>query len=306
VRTAVVDIGTNSTRLLIAEVGDGQVREIDRRSTVTRLGDGVDSTGELNAAAMARVFRTLEEYRAAIDGAGCEATTAILTSAVRDARNGGEFTAAVSDRFGLSARTIAGNEEALLTFTGACAGRDPAPVRVVIDIGGGSTELVVGRGGEVTFHVSMQAGVVRHSERHLHSDPPAPKELQALAADVREVLDSTIAAAPGAPGEVEAGVAVAGTATSCAAIAQDLEPYDPARVEGFVLATGWLELALARLAAMPLAERRKVHGLHPDRAPTIVAGVMILLEAARSFDLDEVEVSERDILWGAALQLACS
>ena len=303
-RVGIVDIGTNSTRLLIADVHGGDVGELRRESIVTRLGSGVDATGELAPEAMERVFAVLARYREALDAAGCERTTAILTSAVRDARNGADFSAAVRERFGLEARTIAGGEEALLTFTGVAAGREAGTARVVIDIGGGSTELVVGAGGAVSFHVSTQTGVVRHTERHLHTDPPEPEQLQELAADARQTIEAAIAAEPAPPGAVQAGVAVAGTATSCAAIAQELEPYDAAAVEGFRLTEGWLELALARLAGMPLAERRVVPGLHPDRAPTIVAGVAILLEAMRIFGLEEVEVSERDILWGAALRLA--
>jgi exopolyphosphatase/guanosine-5'-triphosphate,3'-diphosphate pyrophosphatase len=144
--------------------------------------------------------------------------------------------------------------------------------------------------------------VVRQTERHLHSDPPAPAELRALGDEVRGIVDGAVAAEVRAT--VAAAVGVAGTATSCAAIAQELDPYDPNRVEGYVLEVGDLELLLARLAAMPLAERRQVVGLHPDRAPTIVAGVAILLEALRVFDLDRLEVSERDILWGAAIERA--
>ena len=302
-RVGVVDIGTNSTRLLVADVRDGGVTELDRRTRVTRLGEGVDSTGELGEEPMGRVFATLDEYRDAIERSRCEATTAVLTSAVRDARNGAEFSARVRDRYSLDARTIDGDEEARLTFLGATAERrDPDGALVVIDIGGGSTELVVGRGADVLFHASTQAGVVRQTERHLRSDPPRPEELQPLAAEVRELFASAV------PGEVRrqvgAAIAVAGTATSCAAIAQELEPYDPARVEGYVLELGLLELLLARLADLPLAERRKVVGLHPDRAPTIVAGIAILIEALRLFGLDRAEVSERDILWGAALARA--
>jgi exopolyphosphatase/guanosine-5'-triphosphate,3'-diphosphate pyrophosphatase len=300
----VVDIGTNSTRLLIADVEDGRVHEVQRRSEVTRLGEGVDATGRLGEEPMARVLATLEAYHEAIREQGCDATTGVLTSAVRDAENGDEFTELVRTRFDLDVRTIPGEEEARLTFLGATAGRADPPdgSLLVIDIGGGSTELVIGRGGDVAFNVSTQAGVVRQTERHLRSDPPAPAELRGLGDEVREIVAGAV------PTEVRAGVAaavaVAGTATSCAAIAQELDPYDPNRVEGYVLEVGDLELLLARLAAMPLAERRTVVGLHPDRAPTIVAGVVILLEALRAFDLDRVEVSERDILWGAALARA--
>jgi exopolyphosphatase/guanosine-5'-triphosphate,3'-diphosphate pyrophosphatase len=304
VRVGVVDIGTNSTRLLIADVEDGRVHEVERRSEVTRLGEGVDATGRLGEEPMARVLETLQAYHEAIRERGCEATTGVLTSAVRDAENGPEFTELVRTRFELDVRTIPGEEEARLTFLGATAERSDPPngSLLVIDIGGGSTEFVIGRGGEVAFNVSTQAGVVRQTERHLHFDPPSPDELHALGDEVRRIVDDAVPADVRAT--VAAAVGVAGTATSCAAIAQELDPYDPNRVEGYVLELGDLELLLARLASMPLAERRKVIGLHPDRAPTIVAGVAILLEALRTFDLDRVEVSERDILWGAAIERA--
>jgi exopolyphosphatase / guanosine-5'-triphosphate,3'-diphosphate pyrophosphatase len=303
-RVAVVDIGTNSTRLLIADVEpDTSVTELDRRSTVTRLGQGVDKAGVLADEAMERVYRTLAGYREAIDAAGVDATTAVLTSAVRDAANGDEFTRTVQERFGLDARAISGDEEAQLTFLGATSERGDDDTRlVVIDIGGGSTELVVGARGAVDFHVSTQAGVVRHTERFLRSDPPAPEELQLLAAEVAEIFTAAV------PADVRvgvgAGIAVAGTATSLGAIVQRLEPYDPARVHGFRLLLAQAEEQLARLAGMTVEQRRHVAGLHPDRAPTIVAGAVLLIEAMRAFGLDEVDVSEHDILRGAALARA--
>ena len=305
VRVAVVDIGTNSTRLLIAEVepsGD-RVRELVRRSKVTRLGEGVDATGALAQEAMARVFGTLADYRREIDEHSCERNIAVLTSAVRDASNGQQFAARVRAEYGLDARVLAGEEEAQLTFLGAMAGRERNEERtVVIDIGGGSTEFVIGQGKTAGFHVSLRAGVVRMSERHIHSDPPAPKELQALAADVRSVLREGLPDAERA--RVRRGIAVAGTATSAASIDQELEPYDPERVDGYELSLGTVELLLARLADMGEEERRRVVGLNPDRAPTIVAGMILLGEAMRAFALERVEVSEHDILHGAALRLA--
>jgi exopolyphosphatase / guanosine-5'-triphosphate,3'-diphosphate pyrophosphatase len=300
-RVAVVDIGSNSTRLLVAEVAGGSLRELQRESIVTRLGEGVDATRRLGDEPQQRVFAALDAYADAIDRHGAELRTAVLTSAVRDAANGAEFTAVVRERYGLDARTLSGDDEARLTFLGATAARDrddPTPL-LVIDIGGGSTELVVGARGAVDFHVSTQVGVVRHTERHLHSDPPAGAELDALAADARGAIEAAVPAVirerPGA------AVAVAGTATSCAAIDLALDPYDPERVEGHVLSCGRLAELRDRLAAMPLAERRGVTGLDPARAPTIVAGVEVLLEVLSAFGLDRVEVSDRDILWGDAL-----
>ena len=217
-RVAVADLGTNSTRLLIAEVADGRVRELERHSVVTRLGDGVDASGRLGEAAQARVLAALEGYAEAIERHGCERRVAVLTSAVRDAANGAEFTATVRERFGLDARTIEGDEEARLTYLGATAARDrgDATPLLVVDIGGGSTELVTGAGGEMDFHVSTQAGVVRHSERFLDADPPARAGMDALARDVRAVIEEAVPAA--VRERVRAVVAVAGTATSVAAI----------------------------------------------------------------------------------------
>jgi exopolyphosphatase/guanosine-5'-triphosphate,3'-diphosphate pyrophosphatase len=330
VRVAVVDIGTNSTRLLVADVDAdaGSVEELERRSTVTRLGHGVDASGSLADDAMQRVFDTLAEYRAAIDRLGATANLAVLTSAVRDAANGAGFAERVREDFQLDAKVLSGEEEAQLTFLGAMTGRpehEPgdsgradtddgdgapstgagdraAPPTVVIDIGGGSTEFVVGVGRIARSHTSLRAGVVRMSERHIHSDPPAPEELQALAHDVRRTLLDGLPADERAA--VKRGIAVAGTATSAAAIDQELDPYDPARVHGYRLQLATVEMLLARLADMDEQQRRHVVGLHPDRAPTIVAGMILLEEAMRAFELESVEVSEHDILYGGALQLA--
>jgi exopolyphosphatase / guanosine-5'-triphosphate,3'-diphosphate pyrophosphatase len=302
VRAAVVDIGTNSTRLLIADV-DGSIEERVRESTVTRLGEGVEATGRLGDEPQRRVYATLERYAAEIRAHECDASAAVMTSAVRDAANGAEFAAAVRDRYGLESRTLSGDEEAACTYAGATAARapdDPTEL-VVIDIGGGSTELVCGAGGELGFYVSAQIGVVRHTERHIKSDPPAAEELAALAADVDQGLAAVV------PEDVrartQAAVAVAGTATSCAAIDLALERYDTRKVEGHVLTRAQLDALLERLAALPLAERRQVTGLDPDRAPTIVAGVVVLSRVLDAFELAEVEVSDRDILWGVAIEI---
>lgn len=306
-RTAVVDIGTNSTRLLVADVDQttGAVKELHRESQVTRLGDKVDAGGRLSDEAIGRVQATLTNYRATIDQYRCEANLAVLTSAVRDAANGVEFTELVSSQFDLDARVLSGDEEAQLTFLGAMSDRDPASATeptVVIDIGGGSTEFIVGADHTASFHVSVQAGVLRMSERHIHSDPPSPTELQDLAGDTRQIFLN------GLPVEqrkaVKRAIAVAGTATSAAAIDQELEPYDPERVHGYDLLLATVELLIARLADMTEAERREVVGLHPDRAPTIVAGMILLEEAMKAFELDHVEVSEHDILRGGTLRLA--
>jgi exopolyphosphatase / guanosine-5'-triphosphate,3'-diphosphate pyrophosphatase len=309
-RAAVVDIGTNSTRLLIADVmPDGQVTEVVRRSVVTRLGAGVDAEGALSAQACDRVLAALGGFRREIDEHETESgpypNLAVMTSAVRDARNGAAFAEKISSEYNLHARVLTGDEEAKLMFLGAMSGRpSPTEPTVVIDVGGGSTEFVVGTGSTAGFHVSLPAGVVRMSERHIHTDPPASAELQELAADTRAIYLAGLPGAERAP--VKLGIAVAGTATSAAAIDQALDPYDPERVHGYQLLLATVEMLLARLADMDEARRRALVGLHPDRAPTIVAGLILLSEAMRAFALDEVEVSEHDILHGGVLALASS
>jgi exopolyphosphatase/guanosine-5'-triphosphate,3'-diphosphate pyrophosphatase len=266
---AVVDIGTNSTRLLLAEVGDGSLRELARESIVTRLGEGVDATGRLGDEPMERVFAALDSFAPAIERATVR--TAVMTSAVRDAANGAEFAGIVRDRYGLEAATLSGDEEARLTSLGATATRDGDETVVVIDIGGGSTELVVGSGADLVFHISTQVGVVRHSER----------------ADVRS--------------RPVVAIGVGGTATQLASIDLALVEHDRDRVEGHAVSRDRLEELRDRLAALPLAERREVTGLDPARAPTIVAGAVVLREVLGAFALAGFEASERDILWGVAL-----
>jgi exopolyphosphatase/guanosine-5'-triphosphate,3'-diphosphate pyrophosphatase len=305
VRVAVVDIGTNSTRLLIADVdpADGSVLERVRRSQVTRLGHGVDASGALEDASVERTWQVLVDYRAAIDEHECEANLAVLTSAVRDASNGAEFAERVREELSLDAKVLTGDEEAQLTFLGAMSGRPPAEEpTVVIDIGGGSTEFVIGTGRTAGFHVSTPAGVVRMSERHIKSDPPTSEDLQALAEDTRQVFLTNIQEDERVP--VKRGIAVAGTATSAASIEQELDPYDPAKVHGYKLLLATVELLLARLADMTESERREVVGLQPDRAPTIVAGMVLLSQAMIVLGLEQVEVSDHDILYGGALRLA--
>ena len=303
-RVAVVDIGTNSTRLLVADVArDGTLIELERRTKVTRLGDRVDRTGVLDDRAMERVLATLAEYRALIDAHAAERTVAVLTSAVRDAANGGAFLARVrAQDEAVEARVIGGDEEARLTFRGATSERAPgdATPTVVIDVGGGSTELVVGSGDEVSFHVSTQAGVVRHTERHLAADPPTSAELDALAADVRAIFEQAVPAE--ARDAARAAIAVAGTAVSLGAIDLDLECYSANTAHGHVVSVATCRRILHRLAALPESRRRTVRGLHPDRAPTILAGIVMVIEALRVFGLDATVVSDHDILRGAALE----
>jgi exopolyphosphatase / guanosine-5'-triphosphate,3'-diphosphate pyrophosphatase len=298
---AVIDIGTNTTRLLVAERDDdGGVVEVERRTTITTLGQGVDETGRLADEAMERVAAAIAEYREVIDRLGAERVVAVATSAMRDAENGLAFRERLNALYGVDARTISGDEEAQLTFLGATSTRDLPGSTLVIDIGGGSTELVAGRaGGTPEFHVSTQAGAVRQTERHLPSDPVPDSELAPLREEVRGIVAAAVP--EHVRRAVEHGIAVAGTATSLAAIDQQLDPYDPERVHGYPLGLAAAERILARLAAMSVSARRELPGLLPGRAPTIVAGAVILVESMRAFGLESVEVSEADILHGTAI-----
>jgi exopolyphosphatase/guanosine-5'-triphosphate,3'-diphosphate pyrophosphatase len=305
VRIAVVDIGTNTTRLLLADVAARRVaREVHRESRVTRLGAGVDASGRLQDDSIAREHAVLGDYTRLIEEHGADRRVAVLTSAVRDAANGREFAAACGVRYGLDVHVLSGDEEAQLTYLGATDEVDPGSrVRtLVVDIGGGSTELILGRGRRAEFHASTQAGVVRQGDRHVRGDPPRAEELRAVADDVRATLE---AAVPGERrGGVERALAVAGTPTSLAAIAQELDPYDPERVHGYRLTARTRDAIRTRLGAMTLDERRHVVGLQPDRAPVILPGIVILTVVMELFGLDAVEVSEHDILRGAARRFA--
>jgi exopolyphosphatase/guanosine-5'-triphosphate,3'-diphosphate pyrophosphatase len=295
----VADMGTNSTRLLVADVEDGEVKELERRSTVTRLGRGVDTSRQLATEAIEDVVSAVGEYIKLYEPLEPDVVLALATSAVRDAENSGAFIAELRERFALNARILTGEEEARLTYVGAVAGRAPSDGTLVIDIGGGSTEIVVGSGREMAFHTSLQLGTVRHTERHIRNDPPTAPELEALAEDIRKQLFAELAAADFF--EIHTGIAVAGTPTSLAAIDQELDPYDPERVHGYVLSLDAIQHMYSMLSGKSLEERLNVPGLHPGRAPTIVAGVVILIQAMRAFGLQEIEVSEHDILYGAAI-----
>ena len=287
-RVAVVDLGSNATRLLVADVhAGGTLAEIERRSTVTRLGDRVEATGRLADDAAERVFAALADYRRAIDAHGATTVLGVLTSAVRDATNGAAFAADVAERFGIDARTIAGEEEARLTYLGATSGRAHDEPVAVIDIGGGSTEFVVGEGEALRFFVSTQVGVVRHGERHLHTDPPAAPELAALREDAAAAFAAHVAPDHGAV----AAMAVGGTATQSASMLGT--PH---------LTSADLERLLGALAARTLAQRRRLPGLDPARAPTMVAGVALLLEALAALGLEAAEAAVHDLLHGVALE----
>ncbi len=287
-RVAAVDLGTNSTRLLVADVDAERVEEVERRVTITRLGEGVDRRRVLLPVAIARVRNTLVEYRRVAESLGAERILAIATSAVRDAENGEAFLGEVEWSYGFATRLLDGDEEALLTFRGVAAGRTVADRTLVVDIGGGSTELIVGASGGVGFHRSLDVGCVRLTERF-------GDDLGACAAHVRAALPDL---------GVRQGIGVAGTVTTLAALDLGLVEYDPTRVHGYRLSRAGLVTQLERLAALPLEERRRVPGLEPERAPVIVAGAVILREVLDRYGLDEIEASEQDILDGAALLAA--
>ena len=288
-RVAAVDLGTNTTRLLVADVDDGRIDEVHRETHITRLGEGVDARKRLLPLPIARVRNVLADYRRTLERLGAERTLAVATSAVRDAENGEAFLGEIEWSYGFATRLVSGDEEARLTRRGV----QPAPGTLLLDIGGGSTELIVD-----DFHASLDLGSVRYTERFIVADPPEAAELDACAAAVRAVLEERV------PVRAGAAIGVAGTVTTLAALDLGLDRYDRERVHGHRLALEAARRQLERLAALPLAERREVPALDPDRAPVIVAGAVILTETLAFFGLDAIEVSERDILDGIALAAA--
>ena len=303
-RIGVIDLGTNSTRLMVADVtAGGEVREVVRETRVTRLGRGVDLCGKLSDDGIEAVCAAVADYMGMLESLGAEEVVAVATSAARDAANGEAFLAELRERFPLSPRLIDGETEARLTFSGATAGRpDTESCILVADIGGGSTELVAGCDREIEFSASLEIGVVRQTERHISTDPPDPAELEALADEVRALVIEEISAS--SPPHPDIGIAVAGTPTSLAAIELELDPYDGALVHRHKLSIDSVQRSLSTLASIPLEQRLELTGLQPERAPTIVAGVVILIQMMRAFGLSEIEVSEHDILHGVALEAA--
>lgn len=289
-RVAAVDIGTNSTRLLVADVEDGAVRELDRRLEITRLGEGVDERRILLPQAIARVRNVLAGYRRATEEQGADHTLAFATSAVRDAENGEAFLGEIEWSYGFTTRLLSGHDEALLTFRGVSAGRDVLPGTLVIDVGGGSTELILGGPEGVEFHTSLDLGCVRLTERF-------GTGFDAAAAHVREVL---------APVELqpESAIGVAGTITTLATLDLGLDEEDPELVHGHRLSAGTVAGWTERLTGMTVEEIRSLRGMHPDRAPVIAAGAVVVRELLRHFGLEALEVSEHDIMHGAALAAA--
>jgi exopolyphosphatase / guanosine-5'-triphosphate,3'-diphosphate pyrophosphatase len=295
-RVAAVDLGTNSTRLLVADVEAERLEEVVRRLTITRLGEGVDARRRLLPVPITRVRNCLTDYRRELEEHGATRTLAIATSAVRDAENGEAFLGEIEWSYGFTTRLLNGTEEAAMMVRGVTAGRQPVQDILVVDIGGGSTELVVtSNGAEPVASTSLDVGCVRLTERFLVSDPPTRPELAAAGAFVRSLLPSY---------EARSAIGVAGTITTLATLDLGLEEYDPEKTHGHRIPRDSVERELDHLAAMTLAERMHVPGIEPGRASVIVAGLVVLRETLDAYGLDEVEVSERDILHGAAFAAA--
>jgi exopolyphosphatase/guanosine-5'-triphosphate,3'-diphosphate pyrophosphatase len=289
-RVAAVDLGTNSTRLLVAEVENGSIQELDRRLVITRLGERVDARRQLLPEAIARVRNVLTDFRRIIEGLGAERTLAFATSAVRDAENGEAFLGEIERSYGFTTKLLTGHEEALLTFRGVSAGREIAADTLVIDVGGGSTELILGGADGVTFHESYDLGCVRLTERF-------PGDPEGCARFVRATLEEIDL-------EPRQAIGVAGTITQLATLDLGLEREEPELVHGHRLSTEAVQTLLGRLSSLSVDEIRELRGMHPDRAPVILAGTVVVLETLRHFDLAALEVSERDIMHGAALAAA--
>ena len=303
VRLAALDVGTNSTRLLVADVEGGViVAEQAREMVITRLGKCVDRTGRFDPGALARTLEVLAGYAETCRRLGVERRRLVATSATRDAADRQVFRDAVGDLLGVEAEVLTGQAEAAAAYRGATHGLDGAQTTLVVDIGGGSTELILGDGTAAKAMVSLDIGCVRLFERHLHSDPPAAAEVAALRADVAghlarvgEVLD---------PAAADRVVGVAGTVTTVTAIALGLEAYDPRRIHRQTLEAADIGAVAGKLAAMTVAERAAIPVMATGREDVIAAGALLLDELVRRFDLRQVIASESDILDGVLLGLA--
>jgi exopolyphosphatase / guanosine-5'-triphosphate,3'-diphosphate pyrophosphatase len=293
-RVAAVDQGTNTTRLLVADVQDGAVEEVSKRVEITRLGEGVDARRRLLPLPIARVRNALTDYRREAESLAVERVLLVATSAVRDADNGEAFLGEIEWSYGFTTRLLSGDEEAELTFRGAADGR--VGLTLVIDPGGGSTEFVVGEAGVVRSQVSVDIGSVRLTERFLHADPPSQAEQLACA----EYVTSSLPPLP----KVDNAIGVAGTITTLAALDLDSEDPEGFGTHGHRLTLDSVSAQRDRLASVRLDERRRLPGLHPKRAPVIVAGAILVEEVIAAYGLNALEVSERDLLHGAALEAA--
>jgi exopolyphosphatase/guanosine-5'-triphosphate,3'-diphosphate pyrophosphatase len=294
-RVAAVDLGTNSTRLLIADVDGHGLEEVVRRQTITRLGEGVDRRRRLLPVPIARVRNCLTDYRREIEKHGVTRTLAIATSAARDAENGEAFLGEIEWSYGFATQLLDGTEEAAMMARGVIGGRPPDGDTLIVDIGGGSTELVFCSNGWASASKSIDVGCVRLTEQFLVSDPPTRAELVAAAGYVGWALPTY---------EARNAIGVAGTVTTLATLDLGFAEYDPERTHGHRISRSSVEEQLRRITALPLAERAQVPGLEPGRAEVIVGGTVILGEIMDAYGLLEVEVSERDILHGAAYAAA--
>ncbi len=289
-RLAAIDVGTNSVLLTVV---DGELRPVVERATITRLGQDVDRTRALSPAAAERTLACLAEYAEVCRAEGVTELSAVGTSALRDAAGADVFTREAERVLGVPLGVISGDDEAQLTFEGALSGLS-CPGRVLVfDVGGGSTELIVGRGEDVERAVSLDVGSVRLFERHLASDPPTEAELARVREDVRRALSSQPP-----PGPLDAVVGVAGTVTTLLAIELELDRYDAGRVHGETLKRATVRALARRLAELPLARRRRLPGLEPGRADVIVVGALLVEELLEFSCKSELIVSDRGVRWG--------
>lgn len=311
-RVAAIDCGTNSVRLLVADLpaGGGPLTDLTRRMEIVRLGEGVDRTGRLSPAAIARTRAALVDYAGEIRRLGAERVRMVATSATREAANAEEFTGLVSEVLGIEPEVVSGEEEARLSFAGAVRGlpADARPPYLVVDIGGGSTEVVVGR-TSVERAVSVDIGCVRMTERHLRGDPPEPGEVAAAEADVAAAVDRALTAVAGPPGlgaELAEGtlIGLAGSVTTVAAIALGLASYQPDRIHHAWISYPAVAKVTTDLLGMTREQRRALPVMHPGRADVIAAGAMILRVVMERAGAPRVLASEHDILDGIAWSLA--
>jgi exopolyphosphatase/guanosine-5'-triphosphate,3'-diphosphate pyrophosphatase len=305
-RVAAIDCGTNSVRLLVADVDRAARRlsDVDRRLEIVRLGQGVDATGRLAAEPLARTLRALRSYQRIIAEASASAVRMVATSATRDAANAGEFVAGVRDILGIEPEVLSGEDEARLSFTGATeelTGEFAAPY-LVTDIGGGSTEFVLGDPGAVTGAVSVNIGCVRMTERHLRHDPPSDSEIAAARADIDAALDVVAGKIP--VGSARTLVGLAGSVTTVAALVLGLDSYQAERIHHSRTAVAAVREVTASLLAQTRAERRQLAVMHPGRVDVIGGGALVLTAIMDRFGFGEVLVSEHDILDGLAWSLA--
>jgi exopolyphosphatase / guanosine-5'-triphosphate,3'-diphosphate pyrophosphatase len=302
-RVAAIDCGTNSIRLLVADVVDGGLVDLTRRMEIVRLGQGVDRTGRLAPEAIERTRVALAAYTVALRDLGASRARMVATSASRDASNASDFTAMVRATLGADPEVVSGDEEARLSYTGAVRGLDaPAPY-LVVDIGGGSTEFVTGDDAAgPSAALSVDIGCVRMTERHLHSDPPTAAEVAAAEADITATVDRALAAVAGRDAATLVGLA--GSVTTVVGMALDLREYDPARIHHARVSYDDVAKVTTDLLAMPVARRLEVPIMHPGRADVIGAGALVLRVIMERAGMPAVVASEHDILDGIAYSIA--